>query len=137
MPSARTSLSAVMGDGHTALMCAALQGKTATVRTLLQRGVDINAKDPEGHTALMYAVINLHHEIIKLLLEHGVDVNATANDGATALILAASGGDAQIVRALLEKGADRNCKFVGTKRTAAIIAEEKGYREIVELLKGV
>jgi len=118
-------------------MSAALQGKTATVKTLLQRGVDINAIDAEGHTALMYAVINLHHEITVTLLKHGADVNASAKDGATALILAASGGDTQIVRVLLEKGADRSAKFVGTDRTAAIIAGEKGYAEIVDLLKTV
>jgi len=115
-------------------MCAALEGKTAAVKALLHRGVDVNARDSEGHTALMFAVINLHQVIAKLLLEQGADVNASANNGTTALILAAACGDIAIVRVLLKKGADRNDKYVGTDRTAAVIAAEKGYFDIVDLL---
>ena len=134
MPSARTSLSADAGNGHTALMWAALEGKIAGVKALLLRGVDVNARDPEGHTALMFAVINLHHKIANLLLERGADVNVSAHDGTTALILAASCGDIALVQLLLKKGADRNAKYVGTARTAAVIAAEKGYCDIVDLL---
>jgi ankyrin repeat protein len=136
MSSARTSLSAEVGNGHTALMRAALEGNTARVKALLRRGANVNAKDLEGHTALMFAVVNLHSDIVKLLLEHGADVNASANDGLTALMLAASCGDAAVVRALLDKGADKGCKLTRTGKNAAMLAAEKGYTAIVDLLKG-
>ena len=135
MPATQRSLSAEVGNGHTALMCASLQGQTARVKALLEHGSNINAKDLEGHTALMFAVINLHLDIVKILLEHGADVNVRADDGTTALLLGASCGDVAIVRALLNKGADKSGKFTRTGKTAAILAVEKGYTVIVELLK--
>ncbi len=116
-------------------MCAALEGQTEEVRTLLTKGADVNAKDDEGRTALMFAVINLHLDTAKALLEHGADVNARADDGGTALMLAASCGDAGIVRVLLDKGADLKGSYVQTGKTAATLAAEKGHTPVVDLLK--
>lgn len=90
--------------GHTALMCAALEGHTESVKNLLAGGADVNAKDGEGRTALMFAVINLHRDTVNVLLEHGTDVDARADDGGTAVMLAASCGDPLIVQALLNRG---------------------------------
>lgn len=122
-------------EGHTELMCAALEGRTKTVKALLRKGADVNAKDSTGRTALMFAVINLHDETVRVLLEHGADVNLRADDGATPLMLAASCGDPEIVRALLKRGADLNGSFVQTGKTALMLAEEHGYANIAELLK--
>jgi ankyrin repeat protein len=116
-------------------MCAALEGDTARVKVLLNHGANVNATDLEGRTALMFAAINLHLDIVEMLLERGADVNARANDGATALMLAASCGDAAIVQALLNRGADKSGTFTWTGKTAAILAAEKGYTVIVDLLK--
>src|SRR5918992_1399121 len=122
-------------EGHTDLMCAALEGRTETVKALLRKGADINAKDGSGRTALMFAVINLHGETVKVLLEHGADVNSRADDGATPLMLAATCGDPEIVQALLNRGADLNGSFVQTGKTALMLAEEHGYSGIAELLR--
>jgi ankyrin repeat protein len=62
-------------------------------------------------------------------------VNATANDGGTALMLAASSGEIEIVRALLSKGADVSGRFTQTGKTALILAREKDYIDIAELLQ--
>ena len=86
---AQMSESAEHEEGHTALMLAALEGQTETVKRLLEGGADINVRDDEGRTALMFAVTNLHTDSVKALLEHGADVNTRNNDGCTALILAA------------------------------------------------
>lgn len=124
-----------IGEGYTALMYAALDGRTETVKGLLGKGVDVNARDPEGRTALMFAVINLHAATVEVLLENGADVNARAADGGTALMLAACSGDIGIVHALLDKGADTYGKFNLTGKTALALAAGHGYTAIVELLK--
>jgi ankyrin repeat protein len=134
---AQMSESAEHEGGHTKLMLAALEGQTETVKTLLESGADVNEKDDEGRTALMFAVTNMQTDSAKALLEHGADVNVTANDGSTALMLmlAASSGDSEIVRDLLSKGADVSAKFTQTGKTALMLAKEKGYTDIVQLLE--
>lgn len=101
----RAELSAAEGytHGHTALMRAALEGNTDTVRELIQEGVDINQRDENGRTALMFAVMNSHYETMKVLLEHGADVQAKSDQGGTALMAAALSGDLRMVQALLDK----------------------------------
>jgi uncharacterized protein len=135
MQSAHGHVPAKDNKDHTALMYAALEGHTESVKALLARGADVNTKDEAGHTALMFAVINMHHDIVNVLLEHDADVNARANDGGTALMFAASCGDLRIVQALLNKGADLNGNFVTTGKNAVSLAAEKGYTAVVELLK--
>lgn len=133
----RTELSAAekYQKHHTELMLAALEGRTETVKILLSKGADVNAKDDEGRTALMFAAINLHSETVKALLEHGAEVNTRDKDGATALMLAASSGSTDTVKALLDKGADVNAEFTATGKTAFMLAAEHGHTVIMELLK--
>ncbi len=132
---AQLSKAAEHSDEHTPLMIAALEGDTETVKTLLAGRARINAKDNEGRTALMFAVVNSHPEIVKVLLRAGARVNARARDGGTALILAVSNGDVEIARMLLDKGAKTGYSYVSTRKNAATLAAERGYVEIVELLK--
>jgi ankyrin repeat protein len=62
-------------------------------------------------------------------------VNVRANDGLTALILAASSGDTEIVRELLNRGADVSGKVVQTGKTALMLAKERDFTDVVELLR--
>jgi ankyrin repeat protein len=74
---------------------------------LLERGADINARDPLGRTLLMMAAASdaMPVDVVKLLLAKGVDVNATCPTGETALSLAKLRGNTPIVDLLLKAGA--------------------------------
>ena len=132
---AELSKAAEQREEHTPLMIAALEGDTGTVADLLAVRTNVNAKDNEGRTALMFAVVNSHPKIVKALLRAGARVNARARDGGTALMLAASNGDIEIARMLLKKGAKTGYSYVSTGQTAAAIAAERHYEDLVELLQ--
>ncbi len=55
--------------GRTALMRAAYDGDTDTVRTLLGKGANVNARDLWDVTALTMANARGHDEIVQLLRE--------------------------------------------------------------------
>jgi ankyrin repeat protein len=82
----------------------------------------------------MFAAINLHTSTVQTLLRFGADVNVQAACGCTPLMLAAGSGDIGITRALLHSGADPEtvCR---PGKTALVVAIERGYSAIVELLK--
>ena len=96
--------------GNTGLMDAAARGYTETVRSLLEKGADINATDNAGHTALMQAAFGGYTAAVRLLLEKGAQVNGKDNDGWTPLFWATFSRRAETVRLLLESGADVNVK---------------------------
>ncbi len=64
---AGADINAKDGDGYTALLRAAHQGKTGTVRFLLERGADTSIPDIKGKTALDYAREKQLADIIGLL----------------------------------------------------------------------
>jgi ankyrin repeat protein len=62
-------------NGCNALLSAAESGDLNEVRSLLEKGVDVNAKLGSGHTALVLAAIEGHLDIVKALLRAGADPN--------------------------------------------------------------
>jgi ankyrin repeat protein len=130
----------------TPLMLAAMGGKTALVRWLLEYGVDINRRASNGTTALHYAASHGNEPVARLLLERGADPNVaseqshSSRSGATPLMRAAErGADGHdILLLLLEHGADVDARDVDG-RTALHHAFEgyvEGRREAVEDLIG-
>jgi TonB family protein len=106
--------SAAQQADEAALLTAVREGRVDDVRTLLDQGTDVNARNEDGWTPLLFAAMGGHAEVVALLLERGADVNARSmrtEDGdsaVTALILAARYGHADVVSALLDGGAEVN-----------------------------
>lgn len=143
-----------VGEGVTALWCAAAWAKLDLVKLLVDHGANVQHKSKVGSSPLLMACqyfhLNRSHqillgkpdvpiqlELVKFLVEHGADITETGRDGNTPLIAACLSGfkDPSLVTYLLEKGADPNVKNVrGT--TALHLAAEKGCLETVkELIK--
>jgi ankyrin repeat protein len=100
--------------GRTALFVAAMSdGSAPTVRLLISKGADIQAKDFLKTTALKAAAFGNDTETVKLLLDAGLDPNAADLPGLTPLMMAAGwNGNVETTKMLLAKGANVN----GTSR---------------------
>jgi len=98
------------GDGRTPLIHAAIDGKLAVAKLLLDHGADVNAQDGLGYSALHYSAQNYLLEMAALLIAHGAKVDAEDNHGNTPLARAAfdSKGRGALISILLKAGADRN-----------------------------
>ena len=67
---------------------AAYNGDLLQVRTLLEKGADIDSQNIDGLTAVMAAAAQGHEEIVQTLLAKGAAIDLQAQIGVTALILA-------------------------------------------------
>ena len=58
------------------------------MRALVEKGIDIDAKDEDGYTALHCAAESGQAEVTELLVKKGADVEARTNKGVTPLQIA-------------------------------------------------
>lgn len=109
-------------------------GRTEKVKSLLDSGAYVDARDDNGDTSLIAAAIMGSSETVKLLLERGADVNAKNNLGSTALIEAAAMDKTDIVELLLSSGADKKVTNIAglTALDAALIEK---HAEMAHLLR--
>jgi len=70
------------------LLLEAAKGHTSVVKTMLDRGADIEVKDHNGRTALMLAAQHGRLETLRLLLARGAKTEARDREGNTAFMLA-------------------------------------------------
>jgi len=71
--------------GSTALISAAVFGKTDVARALVEAGADVNIQNQEGSTALHSAAFLCRTDIVKMLLENGADKELKNIYGSTPL----------------------------------------------------
>ena len=88
------------------LIAAADEGDAERVKTLLEAGHDVNARDEYEQTALIVAANRGHAEIAETLLDSGADADAADVYGQTPLFMAALQGHPEILGRLLTHGAD-------------------------------
>ncbi|MDQ1470141.1 MAG: hypothetical protein QOJ99_1621 [Bryobacterales bacterium] len=104
----------------------------ATVKLLLDKGADVNAKNRRASTPLHWAIPD--EAKVRLLMERGANINAKQADGRTPLYIAASSAnDNAILRLLLEKGADPNLA-TANGQTPLMVASGRGDVEAMRLL---
>jgi serine/threonine protein kinase len=103
------------------------------VRSLLDRGVNPNAKDANGSTLIHYAVTNNQVDIARLLIDRGADIHAHySKDGHTVLHLAVLHQDGEMTKLLLDHKADPNTRdnFQYTPLHISILRENTPYESI-------
>ncbi|RDW80273.1 hypothetical protein BP6252_04911 [Coleophoma cylindrospora] len=67
-------IESMTNSGSNPLHIAAVRGYTEIVELLVDRGIDINARDSQGWTALHLATERGQHKVVKILLEKGADI---------------------------------------------------------------
>jgi len=104
LATARAATPAINPDFLTTLRT----GDARQLRSALDRGVDVNARDARGNTPLLHAAVYGDLASVQLLLDRGADVNATNATGSTALLRAAANFDK--LKLLVERGAKVNVR---------------------------
>lgn len=123
--------------GWSALHLAAFSGDAATVRLVLDRGVEINARARTRfkNTPLQAALLANQFATAKLLLERGADPLVRQAHGFTPLQGAALHGRRDIVDLLLGAGAELDSR-ADDGRTAVTEALRGGHAELAAYLRG-
>jgi ankyrin repeat protein len=108
-------------------------------RLLLQRGLDVHAKDDNNNTPLHSAALSGTLEISRVLLDHGANANAENKQGRTPLHQVARGKyDSQehgvaVAQLLLERGSNVHAQDKDSN-TASQLAAVCGRLEIEKML---
>ncbi len=118
--------------GMSALMIAAATGDVEIVKTLLEKGADVNFGSMFG-SPLTFAAFEGQADVMRLLLEKGADVAAKRPDQMTVLMLAARNGNPEIIRELIARKA--NVAAVDNNNSTALsYAARAGKSEAVRVL---
>jgi ankyrin repeat protein len=100
---------------------AAMRRDSATLRSLLKQGADVNAAQGDGMTALHWAARLGDADVAQMLVYAGANVRATTRLGAyTPLFMASQAGHARVIDTLLKAGADP--KATTTSGTTPLMA---------------
>ena len=125
-------VNAVDRAGNTLLHYAAGFGSLETMKLLLDKGGDVNAKNKRRSTPLHWAIPS--EAKVKMLLDRGADVNSPQIDGRTPLYNAASAANADVVvKLLLAREADPN-RATANGQTPLMAAAGYGGVEVMQML---
>ncbi len=80
----------------------ALNNDVTTAKLLVNKGVDIDAKDYFGNSPLWRATFNTNYQLVKILIESGANPYLRNNSDISALNFATEIEDEQLIKILLE-----------------------------------
>ncbi|MGH9840969.1 MAG: ankyrin repeat domain-containing protein [Blastocatellia bacterium] len=110
------------------LLAAARKSDAASVKSLLAKGADVNAKSPYGATPLFFACDRGSVEVVKILLDAGADPNVRDTFyKATPSIWAVQRDHAEVVKLLVEKAPQ-------TKESTTAMAVMQGQTKTAQTL---
>jgi ankyrin repeat protein len=127
-------------EGRDSLLFAAEYGYDALVRQLLEKGVFIEAHNPQEdeqrgkhRTPLILASMNGHETVVKILLEQGASMSRDYRCEGTPVAWAARNGHSSVVQLLVEEGSNIEDDAMES-RSPLSWAASKGHEAIVRLL---
>ncbi|XP_077501382.1 ankyrin repeat protein mann-cup [Amblyomma americanum] len=97
----------------TPLWCAAVAGKLAVVKQLIDYGANVNSVSDTGSTPVRSACFMSHRDVVMYLVNHGADILKPNYNGGTCLINSVQ--SVSLCRFLLRRGADVNAQDVQLK----------------------
>ena len=92
------------------LHAAAEQGDIDTIKSLLERGMDINARNASNKTPLDRAAAKGNVDVVRLLIEGGAEVDSRDKWGWTPLRVSSRDGHVEVSRVLLDHGSNVNIR---------------------------
>ena len=98
------------GSGNTVLHYAADWEYSDSIKTLLEKGADINAKNANGETCIFNAAKSNNPNIIQLLVDGGASVKDRDNLGSTPLHIAVRWGAQKSAEKLIKLGININAQ---------------------------
>jgi ankyrin repeat protein len=114
-------------------------GDLKTLEAILKVGADVDARDRYGQTGLMLAARAGNTDVVRFLVDRGAKLDVTAKFNLSGLMLAILNGHTEIAEVLIMAGANLKVKGKGApgfhKKTAAVLAAERGFDRIVELIE--
>ena len=122
-------------EGKASLHAAAEDGNINVVKALLERGIDINSRNPYDHnrTPLDRAAHKGNVDLVRLLIERGAEVDARDDWGWTPLHCASDSGHLEVSRVLIDHGANVNARH-RDHWTPMHISAYLGHLELVKLI---
>jgi ankyrin repeat protein len=123
------------------LVVAAIENDEATIEAALKSGADANTTVGGLGPPIVVTAVTGNYRAVELLIDRGANVNATDSHGYTPLMNASISNRQDIVRLLITKGAEVNVPADLTvngrkvQLTPLMVAKEKGYQNIVQLLR--
>ncbi|RHW42016.1 ankyrin repeat domain-containing protein [Neobacillus notoginsengisoli] len=123
----------VSKDLNVQLLRAAEHGDLEELKSLIEKGSEVNVQDSEGRTAAMIATYNHNVEAARMLIEAGADVNIQDHMKNNPFLYAGAEGYIEILKLTIQAGADPHItnRYGGV---ALIPAAEHGYVDVVKLL---
>ena len=134
---AQTAPSSQQVAKYDGLHRAAHDDDVAAIKTLVEAGADVNARDGSGRTPAHVAAFASHDDALRALAEAGVDMNALEYQDYDVLTIAAVANDPDMVQLAMDLGNRADLTTSRYEGTALIAAAHLGHHEVVRrLIKG-